>query len=206
MPARLLLLCLLPSSSWLTVEAAVTSPPECCIAGADGQPWPYRSAWAGGVPTRNSRRLVARLPSSRVDAVVSRRRRDGSPVPFRSGRRKLPSWDRWPPGVRIAHTARPVAGDVLVVRHDFRNPEIEKLGAGLAGVASLVRSGTVKRPDEALVGSRIRQKQHCDDLFRDARRAVLSRRRGQRHEHRPDTHARALPEAGHHIAGGGRGP
>ena len=32
----------------------------------------------GGVPTRNSRRLVARLPSSRVDAVVSRRRRDGS--------------------------------------------------------------------------------------------------------------------------------
>ena len=59
-------------------RAAVTGPLECCIVGADGQPWPYRSAWAGGVPTRNSRRLVARLPSFGVDAVVSRRRRDGS--------------------------------------------------------------------------------------------------------------------------------
>jgi hypothetical protein len=62
-------------ANWRT---AVTAPLECCIAGADGQPWPYRSAWAGGVPTRNSRRLVARLPNSWVDAVVSRRRRDGS--------------------------------------------------------------------------------------------------------------------------------
>jgi len=45
MPARLLLLCLLPSISWLTVEASVRSaPPECCIAGADGQPSPCRSA------------------------------------------------------------------------------------------------------------------------------------------------------------------
>ena len=46
----------------------------------------------------------------------------------------------------------------------------------------VVRSGTVKRPDEALVGSRICQKQHCDDLIRSAWRAVLSRRRRQRRE------------------------
>jgi hypothetical protein len=51
MPARLLrllLLCLPFRSSWLTVEGdwTVTSaPPECCIAGADGQPWPYASVW-----------------------------------------------------------------------------------------------------------------------------------------------------------------
>ena len=46
MPARLLLLCLLFRSSWLTVEAAGgLAPPQCCIAGADGQPWPCRSAW-----------------------------------------------------------------------------------------------------------------------------------------------------------------
>ena len=59
-------------------EAAVTAPLERCIAGADGQPWPCRSAWAGGVPTRDPRPLVARLPSFRVDAVVPRRWRDGS--------------------------------------------------------------------------------------------------------------------------------
>jgi hypothetical protein len=23
----------------------MSAPPECCIAGADGQPWPCRSAW-----------------------------------------------------------------------------------------------------------------------------------------------------------------
>jgi hypothetical protein len=23
----------------------VSAPPQCCIAGADGQPWPCRSAW-----------------------------------------------------------------------------------------------------------------------------------------------------------------
>jgi len=45
-PARLLLLCLLLRSSWLAVEAAVrAAPPECCIAGADGQSWSCRSAW-----------------------------------------------------------------------------------------------------------------------------------------------------------------
>ncbi len=27
---------------WATVTSA---PPECCIAGADGQPWPYASVW-----------------------------------------------------------------------------------------------------------------------------------------------------------------
>jgi hypothetical protein len=47
MPARLLLLCLLVRSSWLPVEGDrhVGAPSECGIAGADGQPWPSRSAW-----------------------------------------------------------------------------------------------------------------------------------------------------------------
>ena len=40
MPARLLLLCLLSGSSWLTVEGnRHLGVRECCIAGADGQPW-----------------------------------------------------------------------------------------------------------------------------------------------------------------------
>ena len=77
-PAGLLLLCLLFRSSWLMVEGG----PH----GAAGVPHRRggRAALAGsvsvagGVPTRNSRRLAARLPSSRVDAVVSRRRPDGS--------------------------------------------------------------------------------------------------------------------------------
>lgn len=39
------LLCLLCRGSWLTTELAVPWPaPECCIAGADGQLWPRRSA------------------------------------------------------------------------------------------------------------------------------------------------------------------
>jgi hypothetical protein len=46
----------------------------------------------------------------------------------------------------------------------------------------VVRGGTVKRPDQALVRSRICLKQHWNDLFRNARRAVPSRRRRQRHE------------------------
>jgi hypothetical protein len=41
-PAMLLLLCLPSRRSWLTVEGARQG---CCIAGADGQPWPCRSAW-----------------------------------------------------------------------------------------------------------------------------------------------------------------
>jgi hypothetical protein len=48
MLARLLLLCLLLRSSWLTMEGdrQVGRPPSaCCIARADGQPWPCRSAW-----------------------------------------------------------------------------------------------------------------------------------------------------------------
>ena len=45
-PARLLLLCLLLRSSWLTVEDdRHSAPPDCCIAGAEGQSWPCRSAW-----------------------------------------------------------------------------------------------------------------------------------------------------------------
>jgi len=80
-------------------RAALTGPLECCIAGADGQPWPYRSAWAGGVPTRNSRRLVARLPSfgvmrwsraagetahPRPFSTVTSRSRRASPTPARA--------------------------------------------------------------------------------------------------------------------------
>ena len=80
-------------------------------------------------------------------------------------------------------------------------------GAPRVGTARESRpKGHCEAPDEALVGSRICQKPHCGDLSRNARRAVLSRRRRQRHEHRQDLHARALPEAGHHIAGGCRGP
>jgi hypothetical protein len=46
MPSRLLLLCLLLRSSWLAAGGRPWSaPPECCIAGADGQLWPCRSAW-----------------------------------------------------------------------------------------------------------------------------------------------------------------
>jgi hypothetical protein len=46
MPARLLLLCLPLRSSWLTVEGGrQISAAKCCIAGADGQPLPCRSAW-----------------------------------------------------------------------------------------------------------------------------------------------------------------
>jgi hypothetical protein len=46
MPGRPLLLCSLFRRSWLTVEGGRQSaPPGCCIAGADGQPWPCRSAW-----------------------------------------------------------------------------------------------------------------------------------------------------------------
>ena len=103
-----------------------------------------------GLPQPNwgaATRLGGRLTAA-VDKTEQSRAGRGRPVPSllpfvlcRSGRRTLPSSDRWPPGVRIAHTARPVAGDVVVVRHDFRNPEIEKLGAGLAGVASLVPGG-----------------------------------------------------------------
>ena len=71
-------MCLLLRSSWLTVEGG--------RHGAAGVPHRRggRAALAGSVSvgwwrsTRNSRRLVARLPSSRVDAVVSRRQRDGS--------------------------------------------------------------------------------------------------------------------------------
>jgi hypothetical protein len=45
--ARLLLLCLLLRSSWLTVEGdrQVGAAGVLCIARADGQPWPCRSAW-----------------------------------------------------------------------------------------------------------------------------------------------------------------
>ena len=76
-PPRLLLLCLLLRSSWLTVEGG--------RHGAAGVPHRRggRAPLAGSVSvgwwrsTRNSRRLVTRLPSSRVDAVVSRRQRDG---------------------------------------------------------------------------------------------------------------------------------
>jgi hypothetical protein len=61
MPAGLLLLCLLLSISWLTVEAGVRSaPPACCIAGADGQPSPCRSA-----------RLLAFQPGSNVEGCDS---------------------------------------------------------------------------------------------------------------------------------------
>jgi hypothetical protein len=45
MPARLLL-CLLFGSSWLTVEGGRGRHRHSAgIAGADGQPWPCRSAW-----------------------------------------------------------------------------------------------------------------------------------------------------------------
>ena len=72
----------------------------------------------------------------------------------RSGRRKLPSSDRCPPGVRIAHTARPVAGDVVVVRHDFPQPRdgqarqlasLELLASSEAGRDS-ARSRWPRRP------------------------------------------------------------
>jgi hypothetical protein len=57
----------------------------------------------------------------------------------------------------------------LAAEYDFRSRAEEKLGLvlGLARVARLVGSGTVKRPAEALVGSRIRQIQHCGDVFRN---------------------------------------
>jgi hypothetical protein len=57
----------------------------------------------------------------------------------------------------------------LAAKYDFRSRAEGKLGfvLGLARVARLVGSGTVKRPAEALVGSRIRQIQLCDDLFRN---------------------------------------
>ena len=45
-PARLLLLCLLLRSSWLAAEGGrQVAPPECYIAGAEGQLWPCRWAW-----------------------------------------------------------------------------------------------------------------------------------------------------------------
>jgi hypothetical protein len=46
MPARLLLLCLLFRSSWLTVEGGrEVSAAGVLLAGADGQPWSCRWAW-----------------------------------------------------------------------------------------------------------------------------------------------------------------
>ena len=77
-PARLLLLCLLLRSSWLTVEGRRHGAAR--VLHRRGR----RAALAVSVSVgwrrsnSNSRRLVATLPSSRVDAVVSRRRRDAS--------------------------------------------------------------------------------------------------------------------------------
>jgi hypothetical protein len=51
-----------------------SAPPECCIARADGQPWPCRSAWAGGVPQQQYRRLRpghrTRLQLARSDSLA----------------------------------------------------------------------------------------------------------------------------------------
>jgi hypothetical protein len=57
MPARLLLVCLLFRSSWLTVEGGRgRRRVVCCIAGADGQPSPCRSAWLVAFQTSSVRR------------------------------------------------------------------------------------------------------------------------------------------------------
>jgi hypothetical protein len=75
---RLPLLCLLLRSSWLTVEGGRhrrrrpdASPGRTGSLAVSVSVGSWRS-------NPSSRRLVARLPSSRMDAVVSRRRRDGS--------------------------------------------------------------------------------------------------------------------------------
>jgi hypothetical protein len=77
-PPRLLLLCLLLRSSWLTVEGGRQIGAGLLHRRGGRAALSCRVTWAGGVPTRHSRRLVAGLPSSRVDAVVARPRRDGS--------------------------------------------------------------------------------------------------------------------------------
>ena len=78
MPARLLL-CLLLGVSWLTVEGDLHVGAAGVLHRRGGLAAVAVSVGAArGVPARNSRSLVARLSSSRVDAVVSRRRRDGS--------------------------------------------------------------------------------------------------------------------------------
>jgi hypothetical protein len=77
-PARLLLLCLLLSTSWLTVGRHQVGAVGV-LHRRGGRAGVAESVGAApGVLARNSRSLVARLPSSRVDAVVSRRPRDGS--------------------------------------------------------------------------------------------------------------------------------
>jgi hypothetical protein len=53
--------------------------------------------------------------------------------------------------VRIAQIGRPVEEDGVVVRHDFRNLEKEKLEVSLAEVARLVQTSTVA-PDRRFAG------------------------------------------------------
>ena len=68
-PARLLLLCLLLRSSWLTVEGDRHSGAAgVLIAGADGQPWPCRSAWLLAFHSGRGIGTGANCPSARMQA------------------------------------------------------------------------------------------------------------------------------------------
>jgi hypothetical protein len=67
--ARLLLMCLLLRSSWLTVEGdRQVGAAGVLIARADGQPWPCRFGVAGGVPKRPCDRDGADCPSAPMQA------------------------------------------------------------------------------------------------------------------------------------------
>jgi hypothetical protein len=105
-PPRLLLLCLLLRSSWLTVEGGRQTRAAGVLHRRGGRAAFGRVGQRGLVASPLAT-LVARVPSSRVDAVVSRRPRDGSssvvrPIMLRVrlGRRAYSA-----PGICIARVA-----------------------------------------------------------------------------------------------------
>jgi hypothetical protein len=109
MSARLLLLCLLFRSSWLTNGGG--RPAGCCIAGADGQSWPCRSAWLLAFQSRRVVRDAARCRFSRERRCSTSLLPlgDRSSARFGGRRRSSPPWDQHRRPARTTASIRALA-------------------------------------------------------------------------------------------------